>query len=412
MERRVVVTGLGVITSLGQDADSLWSALCAGRSGVGALTLVDSAPFSTKIAAEVRDVHIPSQLNLKAARRMDRFALFALLAAIQAVEDAALAVNDSVADDIGVLVGSGRGGEGTVVEQLGVLSRDGLRRVSPFFIPKIIGNMAAAQISIHYGLHGPSFSVVSACATGSHAIGEAAELIRRGDAEVMIAGAADAPITQVSLAGFEALGALSRRNHDPAGASRPFDAERDGFVIAEGAGIVVLEERRHAERRGVRIYAEVSGYGATSDGSHVTEPAPDGRQAARAMARALKKAGLGPGGIDYINAHGTSTPIGDHRETQAIKVVFGERSRSLPISSTKSMTGHLLGASGAVETVICVKALQEQVIPPTINQEHSDPECDLDYVPNVARKAELQHVMSNSFGFGGHNASLVVSLPV
>jgi len=270
---------------------------------------------------------MPSQLNLKAARRMDRFALFALLAAIQAVEDAALAVNDSVADDIGVLVGSGRGGEGTVVEQLGVLSRDGLRRVSPFFIPKIIGNMAAAQISIHYGLHGPSFSVVSACATGSHAIGEAAELIRRGDAEVMIAGAADAPITQVSLAGFEALGALSRRNHDPAGASRPFDAERDGFVIAEGAGIVVLEERRHAERRGVRIYAEVSGYGATSDGSHVTEPAPDGRQAARAMARALKKAGLGPGGIDYINAHGTSTPIGDHRETQAIKVVFGERSR-------------------------------------------------------------------------------------
>ena len=412
MERRVVVTGLGVITSLGQDADSLWSALCAGRSGVGALTLVDSAPFSTKIAAEVRDVHIPSQLNLKAARRMDRFALFALLAAIQAVEDAALAVNDSVADDIGVLVGSGRGGEGTVVEQLGVLSRDGLRRVSPFFIPKIIGNMAAAQISIHYGLHGPSFSVVSACATGSHAIGEAAELIRRGDAEVMIAGAADAPITQVSLAGFEALGALSRRNHDPAGASRPFDAERDGFVIAEGAGIVVLEERRHAERRGVRIYAEVSGYGATSDGSHVTEPAPDGRQAARAMARALKKAGLGPGGIDYINAHGTSTPIGDHRETQAIKVVFGERSRSLPISSTKSMTGHLLGASGAVETVICVKALQEQVIPPTINQEHSDPECDLDYVPNAARKAELRHVMSNSLGFGGHNASLVVSLPV
>jgi len=407
MDQRVVVTGMGAITPVGHGVRSTWEALTTGRCGVTEITGFDASALLVRIAAEVKDFDASAYLERREARRMDRFTQFALVAAREAVTDAGLSFDGPDNGHVGVLIGTGIGGILTLLENAEVLRRRGARRVSPLLVPMMMPNAAAGQIAIHFGLQGPNFALASACATGAHAIGEAAWLIRRGSAEVMICGSSEAAIAPVALAGFSRMAALSRRNEEPERSSCPFDARRDGFVMGEGAGVLVLESLEHAQRRGALIHAEVTGYGASADATHITAPAEDGQGAIRCMRAALDDAGLLPEAVDYVNAHGTSTPLNDKTETLAIKAVFGARGYSLEVSATKSMIGHLLGAAGAVEAIATVKALETGVLPPTINYECPDPDCDLDYVPNVARTAHPQVALSNSFGFGGHNATLV-----
>lgn len=404
MERRVVVTGLGAITPVGNDVPTTWAALVEGVSGVGLITLFDAKDLSTRIAAEVKDFDPAALFGPRESRRMDRFTQFALAATQEALQDAGLRSDKWTPGRVGIIIGTGIGGVTTLLEQAKILETRGPRRLSPFAIPMIMANAAAAQVAITYGITGPSLSIISACATGTNAIGEAAAFIRRGDAEVMICGGSEAPLVPVAVAGFAIMGALSTRNDEPQRASRPFDAERDGFVAGEGAGILILESYEHAVARGARIYAEVVGYGATSDATHITAPDEEGRGAAEAMRLALLSAGLRPDEVDYINAHGTSTPLNDKTETRAIRTIFGEHADRLVVNSTKSMIGHLMGAAGAVEAIATIKALETGIVHPTINYEHPDPECDLDYVPNQARRTNPRVALSNSFGFGGHNA--------
>ena len=405
-KRRVVVTGIGAVSPLGNTIEDTWAAIKAGKSGVGPLTRVDAEKFSAKVAAEVKDFDIEQYVERKEARKMDRFTQYALAAALMAHKDSGLEVNESNAERIGVWIGSGIGGMETYEQQFLTFQERGARRVSPFFIPMLIPDMASGQVSIYLGAKGPNSCSVTACASGTNSIGDAFKVIERGDADVMITGGAEAPIVNMAIAGFTANTALTT-NVDPATASRPFDKNRDGFVIGEGSGIVILEELEHAKARGAKIYAEVIGYGATGDAHHITAPAPEGEGAARAMQMALDTAGVTPSKVDYINAHGTSTPYNDLFETQAVKTVFGEHAYKLAMSSTKSMTGHLLGAAGGVEAIFTVLALQEGILPPTINLHEPDPACDLDYVPNEARQANINYALSNSLGFGGHNASLL-----
>jgi 3-oxoacyl-[acyl-carrier-protein] synthase II len=408
MRRRVVITGLGLITPLGQGKDALWEGLTLPRRVIGAITRFDATGYSTRIAAEVKDFDPTQFMERKDARRASRFIQFAIGATHLALQDAQLAITDANREQVGVLIGSGIGGIDYMDTQVRLLERHGPDRVSPFLPAMMISDMASGMVSIHFGIKGPNLCAVTACSTGADAIGLATRLIQYGDAEVMLAGGAEAAIEPIGIAGFCAARAMSTRNDDPEHASRPFDAERDGFVMGEGAGVLVLESLEHAQARGARIYAEVLGYGMTADAYHITQPDPDGDGALRAMRKALRDAGLQPTAIDYINAHGTSTRYNDAKETLAIKRLLGEDAYRVPVSSTKSVTGHLLGAAGAVEAAICVLALQHQTVPPTLNYKHPDPECDLDYVPNAPRPATLRYVMTNSFGFGGHNSVLVL----
>lgn len=406
--RRVVITGLGCLSPVGHTAEESWQAVLAGKSGVAPLTLFDASELPARIAAEVKEFDPTQYIERREAKRMDRFTQFAVAAAQQAVDDARLEVTDANRNRIGVLIGSGIGGIETLEREIHNASEKGLNRISPFFIPMMICDMASGQVSIRFGMAGPNSCVVTACATGTHAIGDAAELIRRGLADAMLAGGAEAAITPMGVGGFAACRALSTRSNDePEKASRPFDALRDGFVIAEGGAVLVLEELESAKARGARILAELIGYGLSADAYHITQPAPEGVGAARSMQYALDDAGVRPEQVDYINAHGTSTGPNDRNETAAVKSVFGEHAYQTPISSTKSMTGHLLGAAGALEAMFCVQALRDGAVPPTINLENPDPECDLDYVPHERRRLRLEVAMSNSFGFGGHNATLV-----
>lgn len=405
--RRVVITGVGAITPLGHTAEETWQGLRAGRNGVGPITLLDASGYSARIAAEVKDFEPQKRLDAKQARRMDRYCQLALYAAVEALESSGVRVEDDP-ERVGVMIGSGIGGLDTLLTQHRALIERGPGRVSPFLIPMMISNMASGNFATLSGAKGPCITTVTACATGSHSIGEAFHIIQRDDADVMVAGGSEAAIGPVALAGFANMTALTTsRNDDPEHASRPFDKERDGFVMAEGAGVVVLEEYEHAKARGAHILGEIAGYGATGDAYHMTQPAPRGEGARRAMQMALRKARVSPDEIDYINAHGTSTPLNDLCETEAIKDTFGERAYEIPISSTKSMTGHLLGAAGGVELLACLMAIRDGVLPPTINYETPDPDCDLDYVPNVARDVRVDTAMSNSFGFGGQNAVLI-----
>ena len=406
---RIVVTGMGVVSPLGLDVPSLWEALKAGKSGVDRITLFDAGPFETQIAAEVKGFNPTDHLEHREARRMDRYTQFAVVASLQAVAQAKidLANNPSEAGDVGVLIGSGIGGLTTLSAQMAVLAEKGPQRVSPLLVPMMISDAASGQVSIMLGAKGLNFCATSACSSGADAVGEACEVIKRGDARVMLAGGAEAAITPIGIAGFNSAGALSRRNDEPQKASRPFDAERDGFVMGEGAAVLVLESLPHALKHNANILAEVVAYGATSDAYHITKPSTKGEGGAKAMQVALKKAAMQPAEIEYINAHGTSTTINDRCETMAIKTVFGDYAYHIPISSTKSMMGHLIGAAGAIEAIICILAIQHGVIPPTINLTHPDPECDLDYVPNTARQKKVRTALSNSFGFGGHNSVLI-----
>jgi 3-oxoacyl-[acyl-carrier-protein] synthase II len=408
MRKRVVVTGLGAISPLGIDVDSTWQGIVAGKSGVDYITHYDTSDHKTKFAAQVKGFDGAAMFGAREARRMDRFAQFALAAAFQAVQNANLPINDDNRDRIGCVIGSGVGGISTLFEQVQVYNTRGPSRVSPFLVPMMIPDTAGGMVAIHLGVRGPNLAVVTACATGTNAIGEAAEIIRRGQADVILAGGSEAGVIPIAMAGLSAMTALSTRNDDPRGASRPFDLHRDGFVMGEGAGMLVLEALEHAQARGAPILAEFLGYGSTNDAYHVSAPAENGAGAARCMRMAIEDAGLRLEDIDYINAHGTSTPLNDRSETAAIKTVFGELAYRIPISSTKSMTGHLLGASGAIEALFCVKVLQDGILPPTINYTTPDPECDLDYVPNQARSVAVEKVMSNSFGFGGHNAVIIL----
>jgi len=407
-ERRVVVTGIGLVSPLGTGTDKTWQALLRGESGIAGLTRFDVSRYSTRFGGEVKDFDPLVFIDRKEVRKMDLFARFAMAAAELAVADSGIPRADLQSDRAGTYVGSGIGGLGSIEENHKVLLEKGPDRVSPFFLIQTIINEASGQISIRFGAKGPNCANVTACSTGTHAIGDSSRMIARGDADIMITGGAEAPLTPLSLAGFTAIKALSGRNDDPARASRPFDAKRDGFVMSEGAGVLILEELGRALRRDARIYAEVVGYGMTSDAFHVAAPAPDGDGAIRVMRRALEDAGVPPDEVQYINAHGTSTELNDKTETMAIKAVFGDQARRLAVNSTKSMTGHLLGAAGGIEAGITALALLHQIMPPTINYEFPDPECDLDYVPNAARKAEIVHGLSNSFGFGGTNACLVL----
>ena len=407
-ERRVVVTGLGVVTPLGQQMDAFWTNLLAGRCGIDKITAFDASEYDCRIAGEVKAFDPrPAFPSPKEIRRADRFTQFAMMAGHEALLDSGLDLDKSDRDEIGVFIGSGIGGLYTTAEQHSILLSKGPSRVSPFMIPMLILNIASGMFSIYHKLRGPNVATCSACATSSHAIGEAWRTIKMGDAQVIFAGGAEATIVPIGFAGFCAMKAMSTRNDDPQRGSRPFDLERDGFVMGEGAGVIVLEELEHAKKRGARIYCELLGYGNTADANHITVPAPEGEGAARCMKMALRSAGLSPTDISYINAHGTSTPQGDFCETQAIKTVFGEHARKVAVSSTKGATGHMLGAAGAVEMAICAKAIQTNTVPPTINYEKPDPLCDLDYVPNTAREMTVNAAVSNSFGFGGHNASLV-----
>ena len=406
MKRRVVVTGIGAVTPVGNTAKEAWEAVLAGKSGIGPLTRLDASQYPVSVAAEVKDFSIETWIDKKEARKMDRFTQFALAAAIEAVEDAKLVIHNDNANRVGVWIGSGIGGMETFEQQFRTFLDRGVRRVSPFFVPMMIPDMASGQVSIYFGAKGINSCSVTACASGTNSIGDAFKVIERGDADVMITGGAEAPITTMAVAGFCANTALSF-NEDPATASRPFDKNRDGFVIGEGAGIVILEEYEHAVARGANIYAEIVGYGATGDAHHITAPAPEGEGAARAMAQALADGDVNPTQIGYINAHGTSTGYNDLYETQAVKTVFGEHAYKLAISSTKSMTGHLLGAAGGIEAIFSVLALREGKIPPTMNLVEPDPQCDLDYVANAAREQQVDYALSNSLGFGGHNATLV-----
>lgn len=407
MPHRVVITGLGAVTPVGCDAPSTWRALIGGVSGVGRISLFDPAGHDVTIAAEVKGFDPSVAMDRKEVRHTDRFVQFALVAAQEAVAQARLAIDAENRDAVGVIIGSGIGGLSTLSEQLGVLAQRGPRRVSPFVVPMMLADMASGRVSIALGARGPNPSVVSACSSGADAIGYAAEILRRGDCVAMLAGGAEAPITPIGVAGFASEHVLSMRNDDPAGASRPFDADRDGFVIGEGAAMLVVESLEHARGRGAPILAELCGYGMAADAHHITQPAEGGEGGARAMRLALRQAGIGPEEVDYLNAHGTSTPMNDRFETMAIKAVFGKHAYRLPISSTKSMVGHLLGAGGALEACVCVQAIQHGVIPPTINYCTPDPDCDLDYTPNTARTLGVSTVLSNSFGFGGHNSALL-----
>jgi 3-oxoacyl-[acyl-carrier-protein] synthase II len=407
MTRRIVVTGLGAVTPLGHDVPTTWNRLIAGQSGAAPITQFDASSYKTRFACEVKDFDVSSLVGKKEARRMDRFAQFAVAAAKQALDDSGLSVTPDNTWRSGVYIGTGIGGVGTLESETRLMLTKGPDRVSPFLVPMMLPDTAAAQVAIQFGLRGPNMAVVTACASGNNAIGDAADCIRRDAADVMLAGGAEAAIIAISIAGFGNMTAISTHNEAPAQASRPFDKERDGFVVGEGAAILVLEELEHAVTRGAKIYGEVIGYGSTADAHHITAPEENGTGAAMAMRVALKQAGIQPAQIGYINAHGTSTPLNDKSETAAIKSVLGEAAYSIPISSTKSMTGHLLGAAGAIEALVCLKVINEGVIPPTINYEHPDPECDLDYVPNTARQKVVDVVMSNSFGFGGHNAVVI-----
>jgi len=404
--RRVVVTGLGTLSPVGNTADEFWSSLVQGRSGVGMITKFDTAGYPTRIAGEVRNFDPLDFVDKKEARRLDPYLQYAVASSVLAVQDAALDTDKIDGSRFGVLIGSGIGGISTLLESHRNLIEKGPDRVSPFFIPMLIANMASGLVSIRFGAKGPNSAVVTACATGNHAIGDSFKIIQRADADVMIAGGSEAIIIPLTIAGFCSMKAMSTRNDEPAKAMRPFDATRDGFVCGEGAGIVVLESLEHALARDARIYAEIVGYGMTGDAHHMTAPDPEGSGAARAMTAAVRDAGLDVSAIGYINAHGTSTPYNDKFETLAIKRVFGEHARRLAVSSTKSMTGHLLGAAGGVEAIATVLALHHGVLPPTINYETPDPECDLDYVPNQARKQNVEVALSNAFGFGGTNATL------
>jgi 3-oxoacyl-[acyl-carrier-protein] synthase II len=406
MQGRVVITGLGAVTPLAVGVEPTWEGLVAGRSGIAPIEAFDASAYTTRFGGEVRDFAPPQFMELKDAKRMDRFTQFAVAASRMAIADARLDIA-ARPERVGVLIGTGIGGTWTWEQQHDALREKGPSRVSPFFIPMLIADRACGQVSIMFGAKGPNYALVSACASGTHAIGEAWETIRRDDAEVMIAGGAEAAISPLGLAGFCAMKALSTRNEDPQRASRPFDKERDGFVMSEGAGVVVLEAEEVARERGARIYCEVAGYGQTADAYHITAPVPGGDGGARAMREALAKAGIQPGEVDYVNAHGTSTPLNDKVETEAIKACLGDAAHKVAVSSTKSMTGHLLGAAGGIEAIVCALAIARGIIPPTINYEYPDPECDLDYVPNEARQANVRVAISNSFGFGGHNAALV-----
>ncbi len=407
MSRRVVVTGIGLKTPVGNNVDAFWNALLSGKSGIGMITGFDTTEYPTKIGGHVKDFDPTQYFNHKDLKRMDTFVRFAAAAADDCVKDAGIDLEKADRNRIGVLVGSGIGGITVIEEQHEKLLKGGPRRVSPFFIPMLIVNMAPGQISMNLGLKGPNLCVATACATGNHSIGEAARLIMYGDADAMVAGGTEAPLTPLGTSGFCALKALSTRNDQPQRASRPFDRERDGFVMGEGAGIVFLEELEYAKKRGARIYCELIGYGLTGDAYHMTAPSPNGEGAARCMQMSLKDAKINPEEVDYINAHGTSTEMNDKFETMAIKSVFKDHARKVMISSTKSMTGHMLGAAGGVEMAVIALALKHDIIPPTINYENPDPECDLDYTPNQAREAKVEVAISNSLGFGGHNSTLV-----
>ncbi len=407
IDRRVVVTGVGVVTPLGQQLETFWNNLLAGACGIDKITSFDASGFDCQIAAEIKDFNpgaaFPSPKELK---RTDRFSQFAVCAGYNALLDSGMDLEKLNRDEIGAFIGSGIGGLRTTGEQHLVLLERGPKRISPFMIPMLILNIASGLFSMYYKLRGPNFATCSACATSTHAIGEAWRTIKMGDAKAIFAGGSEATIVPMGIGGFCAMRAMSTRNDDPKRSSRPFDKERDGFVMGEGAGVLVLEELEHAKARGAKIYCEIVGYGNTADASHMTAPAPEGEGAARCMRMALRNAGLNPTDISYINAHGTSTPQGDICETQAIKTVFGEHARKLAVSSTKGATGHMLGAAGAVEMAACAKAIQTNMVPPTINYEVPDPECDLDYVPNKARELRVDAILNNSFGFGGHNATI------
>jgi len=407
-KKRVVVTGIGIISPLGLDTPSTWDGLINGKSGADVITQFDASQHETKFAAEVKGFDPTNYINRKEVRRMDRFSQFAVVASMEALKNSGLQINERNRDEIAVIVGSGIGGLITLSEQMRTLFDKGPDRVSPFMIPMMISDMAGAQISIALGIRGINFCPTSACSSGSDAVGTAYETIKRGDCVAAFTGGSEAVITSVGIAGFNSARALSTRNDSPKTASRPFDAQRDGFVLAEGACILVLEDLDYARKRSANIVGEIIGYGASSDAFHITAPDENGDGAIRAMKMALRKAGIQPSEIDYINAHGTSTPLNDKIETKAIKAVFNSHSNKLAISSTKSMTGHMLGAGGAVEAAICMLAINNHIIPPTINYTTPDPDCDLDYVPNVARKADITTALSNSFGFGGHNSVLVV----
>ena len=406
-DRRVVITGMGVVTPLGHDLETFWKNLVSGQCGIGGITAFDASPFDTRIAGEVKNFDpAPAFPSPKEIRRTDRYSQFGVYAGWSALKDSGLELEKENLDEIGVFLGSGIGGLATTSEQLKILEQRGPGRVSPFTIPMLIANMASGLISMYFNLRGPNFATCSACATANHAIGEAWRTIKMGDAQVMLAGGSEAAVIPIGIAGFCAMRAMSTRNDDPQHASRPFDKDRDGFVMGEGAGVLVLEELEHAKKRGAKIYCEIAGYGNTADAHHLTSPAPGGEGAVRCMKMALKTGGLNLEDVNYINAHGTSTPQGDVCETQAIKTVFGERAKRIAVSSTKGATGHMLGAAGAVEMAACALAIKHGIVPPTINLQNPDPECDLDYVANTARELDVNVVVNNSFGFGGHNSTI------
>ncbi|MGD8448578.1 MAG: beta-ketoacyl-ACP synthase II [Desulfobacterales bacterium] len=409
LDRRVVITGLGLVTPLGIGVEETWTALCEGKSGIGEITRFDASEFDTQIAGEVKDFHPDDFLPKKEAKRIQSFIAYAVAASRMALEDSGLIIDNANRDRVGVLTGCGLGGLQILEHTAEILKKKGPKRVTPFFIPMMIGNMAPGMISIYLGAKGPNSSIATACASGTHAVGDAYKIIKRGDADAMITGGVESVITPTCIAGFNAMKALSVRNHEPEKASRPFDRDRDGFIVGEGCGILILETLEAAIKRGARIYAEICGYGMSGDGFHMAAPAPDGEGAARCMAAAIDDAGISYNAMDYINAHGTSTQLNDVYETQAIKSVFKENAHSLAVSSTKSMTGHLLGGAGGIETVFTALTIHDGIIPPTINLDNPDPDCDLDYVPNTARKTDVKFAMTNSFGFGGTNAAVILS---
>lgn len=409
MRRRVVVTGMGCLSPVGNNVKDTWAALLAGKSGAAPITHFDASKHKTRFAAEVKGFDGVALFGNREARKMDRYTQFATAATMEALEQSGLKIDEANRDRIGILIGTGIGGLGTIMEQAEVMRERGADRVSPFLIPMMISDSAPGMLAIRYGVRGPNMAIATACASGNNALGDAMETIRRGAADAMISGGSEASILPLAMAGMNVMGALSTRNEDPETASRPFDKTRDGFVMGEGAGILILEELEFAKARGANILCELTGYGTTDDAHHISAPAENGAGAAMSMKLAIEDAGLTINDVDYINAHGTSTPLNDKSETAAIKTVFGEQAYNVPISSTKSMTGHLLGATGAVEAIIGVLTIREGIIPPTVHYQNPDPECDLDYVPNQPRKAALKNIISNSFGFGGHNATIVLS---
>jgi len=407
MGKRVVVTGMGIISPLGTGVEKNWEAICQSKSGIAPITRFDTSDFTSKIAGEVKDFNPEDYMDKKEIKKMDIFIQYALATGKMAIQDSQLEIDESNADRVGVLVGAGLGGLSTIEKYHSILLEKGPKKISPFFIPMLIVNLAPGQISIYFGARGPNSSVVTACATGNHSIGEAFKIIQRGDADAMIAGGAESVITPLAVGGFSSMKALSTRNDEPERASRPFEKDRDGFVIAEGTGVLILEDLKHALKRGANIHAEIVGFGCNGDAYHISAPSPNGIGAAKCMEISMRDAGINYDEIDYINAHGTSTPLNDMSETMAMKTVFKDRAKKIAVSSTKSMTGHLLGAAGGVEAVYSILAIKHGVIPPTINYETPDPECDLDYVPNTPREAKVGFAMSNSFGFGGTNATLI-----